>query len=74
MNEVQHSNQQHGGPNGGSGHQGHRPYWTRVHRDRRVWVGVVLMLVAMLIYVMTGDLAWRPRNHPPQPLSSAAGK
>jgi hypothetical protein len=39
----------HGDPNGGTEirmcHQGRRPYWTRAHRDWRVWVGVVLMLV-----------------------------
>jgi len=74
MNEAKHIHDPHGGPIAGHVQQHHRPYWTRVHRDRRVWVGVVLMLVAMMIYVMTGDLAWRPRNHSQQPLSGAAGK
>jgi hypothetical protein len=66
---------QHGDPNGGNVHQAHRPYWTRAHRDWRVWVGVVLMLVAMIIYLTTDDLAWRPRIRSQQPLpSGAAGK
>jgi hypothetical protein len=34
----------------------HRPYWKRAHRDWRMWVGVILMLASMLIYLMTGDL------------------
>jgi len=40
------------------------PYWTRAHRDWRVWVGVILMLAAMSIYLMTGDFAWGPHIHP----------
>jgi hypothetical protein len=74
MNEVKHTHQQHGDPNGGGAHHGRRPYWTRAHRDWRVWVGVVLMLAAMIIYLMTDDLAWRPRIQSQPPLSSAVGK
>jgi hypothetical protein len=39
------------------------PYWRRAHRDWRFISVVVLMLVAIMIYVMTQDLSWRPRNH-----------
>jgi hypothetical protein len=74
MPEIQHSHHQNGDPNGGNVHQGHRPYWTRAHRDWRVWVGVVLMLACMIIYLMTGDLSWRPRIQPQPPLSGAVGK
>jgi len=70
MNEIKHSPHQHGDPNGVNV-QGHRPYWTRAHRDWRVWVGVVLMLAAMATYLMTGDLAWGPHLQP-QPLQSGA--
>jgi hypothetical protein len=73
MNEIKNNHYQHGDPNGGNVHQAHRPYWTRAHRDWRVWVGVVLMLAAMMIYLMTGDLAWRPRIQPQPPLSGAVG-
>jgi hypothetical protein len=33
-----------------------------------------LMLAAIIIYVMSDDLAWRPRNQPQQPVSGAVGK
>jgi hypothetical protein len=72
MHETKDSPHQHGDPNGGSVHQG-RPYWTRAHRDWRVWVGVVLMLAAMIIYLMTNDLAWGPHLQPRQPISSPSG-
>jgi cytochrome c-type biogenesis protein CcmH/NrfG len=75
MSEMKHSHPQNGDPNGGNVYQGHRPYWTRAHRDWRVWVGVVLMIACMIIYLMTGDLSWRPRLQQPQPpLSGATGK
>ncbi len=34
------------------------PYWHRAHRDWRFLAVVFLMLAAITIYVMTGDLAW----------------
>jgi hypothetical protein len=74
MPEPQHSHHQHGDPNGGNVQQAHRPYWTRAHRDWRVWVGVVLMLAAMIVYLMTNDLAWGPHMHSQQPLLDATGK
>ena len=40
--------------------------WRRVHHRWYFWVGVFLMMVAIGTYVMTEDLAWRPRGHPPQ--------
>jgi len=51
----------------------HKPYWKRAHTDWRLWVGVIVMFVAMIIYVMSQDLAWRPRSKPRQPQSSAVG-
>jgi hypothetical protein len=44
----------------------HRAYWRSAHKDWRLWVAVGLMLVAMLTYIMSGDLAWRPGNQPQQ--------
>jgi len=73
MSETKHPEHQHGDPNGGSVHQG-RPYWTRAHRDWRVWTGVVLMLAAMAIYLMTNDLASGPRIQSQKPLLDATGK
>jgi hypothetical protein len=37
------------------------PYWRRMHRDWRFWVGAVFMAAALAIYVLSGDLAWVPR-------------
>jgi hypothetical protein len=38
------------------------PYWRRMHRDWRVWVGLVLMLAAITIYILSEDLSLLP--HP----------
>lgn len=40
------------------------PYWKRMHRDWRFWVGAVLMAAALAVYVLSGDLAWVPRSQP----------
>jgi hypothetical protein len=74
MNEIKLGHHQHGDPNCGTLQQGGRPYWTRAHRDWRVWVGVVLMVALMIVYLMTDDLAWRPRIQPQQPLPGAVAK
>jgi len=52
----------------------HRPYWKRAHTDWRFWIGVFLMFAAMIYYVMSIDLAMRPRLQPQQPPSGAVGK
>jgi len=44
----------------------HRPYWKRFHRDWRIWVGVLLMLAAMTLFVMRRSLV---RLLPVQPQS-----
>jgi hypothetical protein len=50
------------------------PYWKRAHRDWRFWIGLVLMLVAMAIYVLSDDLAFLPWRPAPHPSASAIGK
>ena len=68
-----HSNHQHGSD--GNNHQpGHVPYWKRAHSDWRFVVGVMLMFLAMIVYVMTGDLAWRPRIRSQLPPAVPADK
>jgi hypothetical protein len=47
------------------------PYWKRMHRDWRFWVGAVFMFAAIAIYVLSGDLAWVPRSQPRQPVPAA---
>jgi hypothetical protein len=34
--------------------------WRRIHHSPVFWVGVVLCLAAIVIYVLSDDLAWRP--------------
>jgi hypothetical protein len=70
MNDLHGQENSHGE----NSHNGPRPYWKRAHRDWRIWAGVVLMLAAMIIYVMSDDLALRPRIQSQQPLSGAIGK
>ena len=43
------------------------PYWRRMHRDWRFWVGAFFMASALAIYVLSGDLAWVPRHAPHAP-------
>ncbi len=75
MNKTNHRHHRHGSPDTDSVHPGfHRPYWKHAHHDWRLVVAVSLMLVAVIIYVMSDDLAWRPRTQPQQPLSGALAK
>jgi len=74
MSENKHGHHQHEGLDRGSVHQGHGPYWKRAHRHWGFWVALFLMFAAMIVYVMSNDLARRPGRQPPQPLSGAVGK
>jgi hypothetical protein len=74
MNEPNHDHKPHGDPNGGSNHPDGRPYWQRAHRDWRVWVGVIVMLAAMAIYLMTGDLSGWSSTQPQPPPSLNTGR
>ena len=40
---------------------GRRRGWRHVHHSPVFWVGVLLFLAAITIYVLSDDLAWRPR-------------
>ena len=74
MSKTKHSHQSYGGEDSdGVNHGFHRPYWKHAHRDWRLWVAVFLMLVALFTYVMTDDLAWRPRTQRQQPISGEVG-
>jgi hypothetical protein len=35
--------------------------WRRIHHSPLFWVGVVLFLAAITIYVLSDDLSWHPR-------------
>jgi hypothetical protein len=51
-------------PDRESGYKMQSPYWKRVHHDWRFWIALLLMIAAMVIYVMSEDFAWLPRNRP----------
>jgi uncharacterized integral membrane protein len=38
------------------------PYWKRAHRDWKLWIAVVIMLLAMVIYIRSNDLSVRPQG------------
>jgi hypothetical protein len=38
------------------------PYWRRAHRDWRFWAGLILMLTAITVYVVTDNLAFVPHR------------
>lgn len=67
MNETKHNHEHHGGHD-------HRPRWKRVHHSWIFWVAVFLMLLAIVTYVMTGDLSWGLRRQPKQPPPRATGR
>lgn len=39
---------------------GQRNDWRRIHHSPWFWVGVLLCLAAITIYVLSDDLSWRP--------------
>jgi hypothetical protein len=41
-------------------HSQHGPYWRRMHRDWKMWIGVTLMLVAISVYVLSLNESLRP--------------
>ncbi len=57
-----------------SAHPGHTPAWMRLHHDWRFWVAVILMFGAMIIYLMSDDLALRPRGRSPAPPPTTVGQ
>jgi hypothetical protein len=77
MNDpIKKEHRRYENPNGEELHHGHPPYWRRAHRDWRIWFCVIVMLAAMAVYLMTGDLRWRIHGQPqqsPQPISAPAG-
>jgi hypothetical protein len=37
--------------------------WRRIHHSPLFWIGMMLFLAAMAIYVLSVDLSWRPHGH-----------
>ena len=59
VSERKHEHHGHGIPDGEHIPHSPGPYWRRAHRDWRVWVALFFCLLAVLIYVVTDDLAIR---------------
>jgi hypothetical protein len=57
MNESTHGNE---GPERSRVRNSDGPYWKRAHRSWWFWIGLVLMLTAITIYVLSDDLAFLP--------------
>ena len=74
MSKRKHNHHGNEGSNGNRPHDDHRPYWKRAHRDWRLYVVVFLMLAAMIIYLMTDDLAWGPPGEPQPPVPADVGE
>jgi hypothetical protein len=36
-----------------------RRHWKHIHHSKLFWVGIVLVLAAIAIYVLSEDLSWR---------------
>ena len=51
--------QQHGGAHAAD-HPPHGPYWKRMHHSPFFWVAAFFILLAMIIYVTTNNLAFGP--------------
>jgi len=51
-----------------------RPYWKRVYHHWGFWVGIVLMTIALLVYLLSWNLALVPRFHPRPPTPAASNK
>ena len=65
--------QQHGGENSAD-HPMRRPRsgWKRIHHSGFFWVATVFILVAMVIYVMSENLAVGPHGRAGKPVPAVA--
>ena len=61
-------------PNGGKAQHDHRYNWKGIHRDWRIWVYMIVMLAAMLLFVMRRNWIGWIYAQPPQPVSETVGK
>jgi len=59
MSETKHNVESDGAKSRDHTHGRHH-FWKHAHRDWRVWIVVMLMLIAIGVYVMTDSLSLRP--------------
>jgi hypothetical protein len=65
MKEAKNNQQQHKEPHNNIVHQNNKPYWKRAHQDWRFWIGLVLMLIAISIYIISDDFTIQPAIQEP---------
>jgi uncharacterized integral membrane protein len=72
MNKFKHNSENEGANPRDHRHPRHH-FLKNAHRDWRVWVVTVLMLLAIAVYVVTDNESLRPgkRNSQPVPASNA---
>jgi hypothetical protein len=44
-----------------------------IHHDWRFYAAAALILIAMVLYLLSGDLSWRPAPPASQPAQSTSG-
>jgi hypothetical protein len=74
MSEIIHGHHRHESGDGKLIAPVERPYWTRAHRDWRVWVALFFCMAAITIYVLSDDLSFFPSGLRHQPAPIAFGK
>jgi hypothetical protein len=74
MSEVIHGHRRHESGDGEVVAPVGRPYWTRAHRDWRVWVALFFCLAAITIYVLSDDLSFFPSGVRQQPAPISSGR
>ncbi len=74
MHERKHNHGQHIAVDGQHVHYDTFPYWKRAHQDWRFWIGMLLMVVAITVYVMSDDLSLVLHSQPRRPASTAVRK
>jgi len=71
MNNAERIQRHHGGPHPDASRP-QRPLWKHMHHSAFFWVGVLLMLLAMAVFVMTDGFLIRPRGRAQAPAQDAA--
>jgi hypothetical protein len=74
MSEIIHGHHRHESGDGEVVPPVHGPYWTRAHRDWRVWVALFFCLAAITIYVLSDDLSFFPSGVRQQAAPISSGK
>jgi hypothetical protein len=63
--------QQHGGAHAAE-HPPHGPHWRRMHHSPFFWVAAFFILLAMVVYVTTNNLAFWPGKKASEPVPALA--